>query len=178
MNLVWTDEVHTLVHVLLRVLHQHSRIHSCTVTIRKNFSKRKRNTKLLHKLLKAIPLSKRYVYNVTNVPPHGKTNKITCAASEDSVQPGHPPSLIRRFAVRMTKAWVLSYQLSAQRRLWSDCADVQADLSLRCVHMSFCWFCHAAVHFRWFAELLLKMRINASRFLAHSIWGLFCKSNL
>ena len=43
-----------------------------------------------------------------------------CAPSEDSDQPGHPPSLIRVFAVRMKKAWVLSYPLSAQRRLWSD----------------------------------------------------------
>ena len=31
----------------------------------------------------------------------------------------------------MDKAWVLSYPLSAQRRLWSDWADAQADLSLR-----------------------------------------------
>ena len=45
-----------------------------------------------------------------------------CAPSEDSDQPGHPPSLIRVFAVRMKKAWVLSYPLSAQRRLWSDWA--------------------------------------------------------
>ena len=30
-------------------------------------------------------------------PPHDKTNK--CAPSEDSDQPGHPPSLIRIFAV-------------------------------------------------------------------------------
>ena len=46
-------------------------------------------------------------------------------------QPGHPPSLIRVFAVRMRKAWVFSYPLSAQRRLWSD---AQADLSLRWAH--------------------------------------------
>ena len=26
-------------------------------------------------------------------PPHGKSNKMTCAPSEDSDQPGHPPSL-------------------------------------------------------------------------------------
>ena len=32
--------------------------------------------------------------------PHDKTNKMTCAPSEDSDQPGHPPSLIRVFAVR------------------------------------------------------------------------------
>ena len=53
-----------------------------------------------------------------------------CAPSEDSDQPGHPPSLIRVFAVHMKKAWVLSYPLSAQRRLWSDWADAQADLRL------------------------------------------------
>ena len=48
------------------------------------------------------------------------------------------------FAVRMKKAWVLTYLLSAQRRLWSDWADAQADLSLRWAHMQFCWFCHEA----------------------------------
>ena len=36
-----------------------------------------------------------------------------CAPSEDSDQPGYPPSLIRAFAVRMKKAWILSYPLSA-----------------------------------------------------------------
>ena len=36
-----------------------------------------------------------------------------CAPSEDSDQPRHPPSLIRVFAVRMKKAWVLSYPLRA-----------------------------------------------------------------
>ena len=46
-----------------------------------------------------------------------KTNRMACAPSEDSDQPGHPPSLIRVFAVRLKKAWVLSYPLSAQRRL-------------------------------------------------------------
>ena len=64
--------------------------------------------------------------------------------SEDSDQPGHPPSLIRVFAVRMKKAWVLSYPLNAQRRLRSAWADAQADLSLRWAHMPFCWFCHVA----------------------------------
>ena len=69
-----------------------------------------------------------------------------CAPSEDS-EPGQPPSLIRVFAVRMKKVWVLSYPLSAQRRLWSDWVAAQADLSLRWAHMSFCWFCHEAAHF-------------------------------
>ena len=39
-------------------------------------------------------------------------------SSEDSDQPGHPPSLIRVFAVRMKKGWNLSYPLNAQRRLF------------------------------------------------------------
>ena len=63
-----------------------------------------------------------------------------CVPSEDSDQPGHPPSLIRVFAVRLKKAWVLSYPLSAQQRLWSDWADAQADLSLRWAHSHFVCF--------------------------------------
>ena len=34
------------------------------------------------------------------VPEHDKTNKMTCAPSEDSDQPGHPPSLIRNLIMR------------------------------------------------------------------------------
>ena len=34
-----------------------------------------------------------------------------------SVWAGHPPSLIRVFAVRMKKGWILSYPLNAQQRL-------------------------------------------------------------
>ena len=48
-----------------------------------------------------------------------------------SAQPGHPPSLIRVFAARMKKAWVLSYPLSEQRRLRSDWADAQAKTPIR-----------------------------------------------
>ena len=36
-----------------------------------------------------------------------------CVPSEDSDQSGHPPSLIRVFAVRIKKPWALSYPLSA-----------------------------------------------------------------
>ena len=73
-------------------------------------------------------------------PQHDKANKIACAPSEDSDQLGHPPSLIRVFAVRTRKPWVLRYPLSAQRRLWSDWADAQANLSLRWVHTHFVGF--------------------------------------
>ena len=75
-----------------------------------------------------------------NEPPHDKTNKSACAPSEDSDQPGHPLSLIRVFAVRVKKSWVLSYPLSARRRLWSDWTDAQADLSLRWAHSHFVGF--------------------------------------
>ena len=54
---------------------------------------------------------------ITFEPPCDKTNKMACAPSEDSDQPGHPPRLIRVIAVHMKKAWVLSYPLSTQRRL-------------------------------------------------------------
>ena len=73
-------------------------------------------------------------------PPRDKTNKTVCVPSEDSDQPGHPPSPIRVFAVRVKKPWVLSCPLSAQRRLWSGWADAQADLSLHWAHTHFVGF--------------------------------------
>ena len=73
-------------------------------------------------------------------PLHDKPQKIICAPSEDSDQPRHPPSLIRVFAVRIKKHWVLSYPLSALQRLWSDWADAQADLSLRWAQSHFVGF--------------------------------------
>ena len=63
---------------------------------------------------------------IKNEPPHDKTN--------------NSPSLIRVFAVHMKKAWVLSYPLSTQRRLWSDWVDAQAELSLRWAHSHFVGF--------------------------------------
>ena len=62
-----------------------------------------------------------------------------CAPSDDSDQPGHPPSLIRVFAIRMKEAWVLSYPLSTQRRL-IRLGGSQADLSLRWVYSHFVGF--------------------------------------
>ena len=63
-------------------------------------------------------------------PPHDKTNKMTMRPAKTQISLGIRP-VWSVFAVRMKKAWVLSYQLSAQWRLWSDWADAQADLSLR-----------------------------------------------
>ena len=81
-------------------------------------------------------------------PPHDKTNEMACAPCKDSEKPGHPPNLIRVFAVLMKKAWVLSYPLSTQQRLWSDWADAHADLSSKGAHL-FCWFCHEVIRIRF-----------------------------
>ena len=66
-------------------------------------------------------------------PRHDKTNKVRLRLAWESAQSDQS-------AVRMKKAWVLSYPLSAERRLWSDWADAQADLSLRWAHIHFVGF--------------------------------------
>ena len=93
-----------------------------------------------------VILSQRLLIRESYEPQHDKSNKMICAPSEDANQPGHPPRLNKVFAFRMKKHWVLSYPLSAQRRLWSDWADAQADMSLCRAHMPFCWLYHAAAH--------------------------------
>ena len=62
---------------------------------------------------------------------------MACAPSEDPDQPGHPPKLIIVVTIRIKKPRVLSY---ARRRLWSDWADAQADLSLLWAHSHFVGF--------------------------------------
>ena len=77
------------------------------------------------------------------------------APSEHSVQPRHPPSLIRvfAFAVRSMGSEGPKVSSCGKRRLWSDWANAQVDLSFRCAH-SFCWFCHVA------AQILMKTGIS------------------
>ena len=82
-----------------------------------------------------------------------------CAPSEDSDQLGHRPSLIRVFAVSRKKAWVLSYPLSALRRLWSDWADAQADQSLRRTQGHFVGFVMSRLKWAW----LDKCSISVSK---------------
>ena len=78
----------------------------------------------------------RYCFPVQN-----HLSRLVTKPTKWSVRPAKtPPSLIRVFAVHMKKAWVLSYPLSAQRRLWSDWANAQADLSLRWAHTHFVGF--------------------------------------
>ena len=51
-------------------------------------------------------------------PPHDKTNKMTFVSSEDSDQPGNPPSLIRVFAVRSMGSLGPNFASGGQRWLW------------------------------------------------------------
>ena len=85
-----------------------------------------------------------------NEPSHDKTNKMICGPREDSDQPGDLPSLIRVFAVRMKKPWILSYPMSAQRRLLSDWVDT---------------------HFVCFIMLWLKLLMKLNRFTVYFIWA-------
>ena len=91
-----------------------------------------------------------------------KNQQSDCAPSENSDQPGHPPSLIRVFAVRMKKAWVLSYPLSAQRRLWSDWVDAQVDMSLRWAHSHFVGFVMSRLIFWLLHNLSIDSKITST----------------
>ena len=55
-------------------------------------------------LLNSAALNKQMVIRATTQ----QNQQNEYAPSEDSDQPGHPPRLIRVFAVRMKKPWVLS----------------------------------------------------------------------
>ena len=87
-----------------------------------------------------------------------------CAPRKDSDQPGHPPSLIRVFAVRMKIAWVLSYPLSAQRRLWSDWTHAQADLSICWSHTHFVGFVTS-----WLIWVLTKAKRSCTKLYTLSV---------
>ena len=86
------------------------------------------------------------------------------AASWQSQQCCCAPSLIKVFAVRMKKALVLSYPLSAQWRLWSDWEDAQADLSLRWAYAHFVGFVTRRLNYSlsWIGIYLAKLTIGCT----------------
>ena len=92
-----------------------------------------------------------------------------CAPSEDADQPGHPPSLIRVFALHPLGSWGPKVCSCGQRRLWSDWANTQADLSLCWAHMPFRWFCHATAH------LYLKKIKHESLCMSECVWTIFLR---
>ena len=65
---------------------------------------------------------------------HDKTNKMTCAPNEDSVQPAQPRSLI---SLHCPHEEALGPWLFLERT--AKTLIRQADLSVRLAHMSFCW---------------------------------------
>ena len=82
-----------------------------------------------------------------NEPRHDKTNKMSVRPAKTQISLGIRP-VWSVFAVRMKKPWALSYPLSAQRRLWSDWANAQADLSLRWAHTHFVDFVMSWLKYR------------------------------
>ena len=87
-----------------------------------------------------------------------QNQRSECEPREDSDQPWHLPSLTRVSAVCMKKAWVLSYPLSGQWRLWSDgrCPGwSESSLGTQ----SLCWFCPAAAH------IMISNPMTKSKFL-------------
>ena len=75
------------------------------------------------------------------------------APSKDSDQPAHSRSLIRIFPVRILISQGCKASLCWQRRLWSDCKDAQADLSIR-------WASRQKVHYLSCCSYVEENRTN------------------
>ena len=86
------------------------------------------------------------------VPTQDKTYNKTCVTSKDSYQPVHPPSMARVLVYPSLDSPEAVKGTCDQRRLRSDCADAQADLSRRWSHKSYSRFCRALAHIRYFIE--------------------------
>ena len=80
-------------------------------------------------------------------------------------RPGHPPSLIRVFAVRMKKASVLSYPLSSQPRILWVWVYAHADLSL-------CW-----THSRFVGFVMRQLILSVPFLLYGSSWSVDSATN-
>ena len=81
------------------------------------------------------------------LPEKWRTLRLSTPISVDSEQPVHPPSMERVPSCPFLDSPRSIEGTCDQRRLWSDCADAQADLSLRWPHKSYCRFCRALAHF-------------------------------
>ena len=95
-----------------------------------------RSTKVRFLMLRIIQLGQR-----------DKTYNKTCVTRKDSDQPVHPLIRARAIVYRSLNSLKAVEGICNQRRLWSDCADAQADLSLRWSHKSYCRFCRAPAHY-------------------------------
>ena len=77
-------------------------------------------------------------------PAHDKTYDQACVTSKD--QPVHPPSMARVLVYPSLDSREAVKGPCDQRRLWSDCADAQADLSFCWSQKTYCRFCRALPH--------------------------------
>ena len=106
-------------------------------------------------------------------PAHHKTYSKTCVTSKDSDQPVHPSSLATVLVYFSLNSLEAVEGTCDQRRLRSDCADAQADLSFRWSHKSYGRFCRALAHLSVIAFVLLCFVIicASSLFLSATIEG-------
>ena len=74
---------------------------------------------------------------------HDKTNNLHVRPEKTQVSLGIRPVWSESSLSTWRKLGALSTHW-AHSELWSDWADAQADLSLRRVHRSYCWFCCVA----------------------------------
>ena len=74
--------------------------------------------------------------------------RIMCGFTSSCACAMYHPDLCSRFIHSV----ISNDSCSGQRRPWSDCADAQADLGLRCLHVPEDTFFHEAVHIRMFMD--------------------------
>ena len=106
-----------------------------------------RFTTYLHSLYTSFPVNTCEWQANTFEPPHDKTNKMTCASSEDSDQPESSLSAWRKLGSLATH-WVQAMTLI---RLGGCPGWSESSLGAQ----SFCWFCHEAAHFTQRSSVLL-----------------------
>ena len=112
-------------------------------------------------------------YDCTNEPPHDKTNKMACAPSEDSDQPGHPPSLISlRCPHEESFGPLLPIERTAKTLI--SLGGCQADLILRWAQ-SFFLFCHEVAHML----RTLGKTVHSVQCISHiyNMMGVLCSFN-
>ena len=86
---------------------------------------------------------------------HDKIYNKTCATSEVSDKPAHPPGLTRVFAYFMCLSQPPDYTKRDEREPLPYRVDIQADMSLCWLHRSFCRFCHGLAQIK--VDLLTYM---------------------
>ena len=80
-------------------------------------------------------------------PVHDKLYNKTCMTSKDSDHPVYPPNMSRVLVYPSLDSPEDVNGTCDQRRLWSDCADAQADLSLRWSQKFHGRFCRSLAQF-------------------------------